>query len=115
MTRKPGIALLGVATTYVDALTWEAMLRAENIPCLVRDAGATVGELQGPLAFGSSTYEVYVPGSAYSRARELLGSELKTTPRTAVPGAQTNAMAWLWLAAVLISVTIAVAVVLGLR
>jgi hypothetical protein len=116
MTRKPGIALLGVANTYVDAMTWEALLRAEKIPCLVRDAGATIGELQGPLAFGSSTYEVYVPGSALQRAKELLGDELKTPSSSSKAArARDTGLAWLWLAGFIVSFAVAVGVMLGLR
>jgi hypothetical protein len=115
MTRKPGIALLGVANTYVDAMSWEALLRAEHIPCLVRDAGATIGELQGPLAFGSSTYEVYVPGSAFSRAKELLGDELKAPARSTEAKPGHNAIAWLWLVGFIVSFSVAIGVMLGLR
>ena len=116
MTRKPGIALLGVANTYVDAMTWEARLRAENIPCLVRDAGATIGELQGPLAFGPSTYEVYVPGSAFIRARDLLRDEL-TPPSPSALAAATDrpGMAWIWAIGLVASFIITAALILGLR
>jgi hypothetical protein len=116
MTRKPGIALLGVASTYVDAMTWEARLRADNIPCLVRDAGATIGELQGPLAFGPSTYEVYVPGSALPRARQLLGAELKTPSPSAIAAATDKAgVAWVWAIGLVVSFVITAVFLLGLR
>jgi hypothetical protein len=116
MTRKPGFALLGVAGTYVDAMTWEARLRADNIPCLVRDAGATIGELQGPLAFGPSTYKIYVPGSALSRAKDLLRDELKTPFPSAQPAAVDKAgFAWVWAIGRVISVIVAAVFMLGLR
>ena len=116
MTRKPGIGLLGVASTYVDAMTWEARLRADNIPCLVRDAGATIGELQGPLAFGPSTYEVYVPGSALSRARDLLREELQTPSHSArAASVDKSGFAWVWAIGLVISFIVAAVFMLGLR
>jgi hypothetical protein len=112
--RKPGIALLGVAGTYVDAMTWEARLRADNIPCLVRDAGATIAELQGP--FGPSTYEVYVPGSALSRAKDLLREELKTPfPSAGEASVDKPGFAWVWAIGLVISFITAAAIILGLR
>lgn len=116
MTRKPGIALLGVASTYVDAMTWETRLRADNIPCLVRDAGATMGELQRPLALGPSTYEVYVPGSALSRAKDLLREELKAPSSSARAAAvDKSGFAWVWAIGLVISFSAAAVFILGLR
>jgi hypothetical protein len=116
MTRKPGIALLGVVSTYVDAITWETSLRGDNIPCLARDAGATIGELQGPLAFGPSTYEVYVPGSALSRAKDLLREELKTpSPSVRAASVDKSGFARVWAIGLVISFIVAAVFLLGLR
>ena len=114
--RKPGIALLGVAGTYVDAMTWEARLRADNIPCLVRDAGARIGELQGPLALGPSAYEVYVPGSALSRAKDLLRAELKTpSPPATAASVDKSGFAPVWAIGLVISFITTAVIILGLR
>ena len=97
-------------------MTWEARLRAGNIPCLVRDVGATIGELQGPLAFGPSTYEVYVPGRALSRAKDLLSQELKPhSPSARSASVDESGFAWVWAIGLAISFITTVAIILGLR
>jgi len=93
--RRPGIALLGIADTYIDAMMWKDMLEQESIPCMVRDGSATIGELQASLP-GSGHMEVYVPASALERSKDILGPVLLPSPARA-PTPATTAVSLIWI------------------
>jgi hypothetical protein len=99
--RRPGIALLGVADTYVDAMMWKDMLEQQSIPCMVRDGSATNADLGGGFAGmgalpGGGRLEVYVPASALERSRDILGPSLLPTPaRETTPAGAAISTVWL--------------------
>jgi hypothetical protein len=94
--RKPGIALLGIADTYVDAMMWKDMLDQQSIPCMVRDGSAPAAQLAGGFLPGPGQMEVYVPATALHRARQIVG------PGLAQPGVEPTAasqgLSLVWLA-----------------
>lgn len=93
--RKPGIALLGIADTYIDAMMWKDRLEQRGIPCMVRDGSATIGEFQAALP-GPGHMEVYVPASALQKSQAILGDALSLSAEPAVlPLAA--AVSWTWL------------------
>lgn len=93
--RKPGIALLGIADTYIDAMMWKDMLQQAGIPCMVRDGSATIGDLQGALP-GPGHMEVYVPATALQKSRNILGPMLTPPAERAVtPAVRTVSAIWL--------------------
>ena len=98
--RKPGIALLAVADTYIDAMMWKDMLEQRSIPCMVRDGSATNAQLGGGFAGmgalpGAGQVEVYVPASALERSREILGVSLLPPARPTT--SEAAAVSWVWL------------------
>jgi hypothetical protein len=94
--RKPGIALLAIADTYIDAMMWKDMLEQQGIPCMVRDGSATIGDLQGALP-GPGHMEVYVPSSALQRSRNILGVSLQPLGLAATtPGLASVSCTWLF-------------------
>ena len=117
--RKPGIALLGVLDDQAEAVIWESMLKAEGIPCLVRNVNAAAAygghtlasDLPGP-------FEVYVPGSALKRAQGVVGSALshdrsRTLKSPVTPDHQPMLLPWLLLS-VLAALSVAGGITLGL-
>lgn len=99
--RKPGIALLGIADTYIDAMMWKDMLEQQSIPCMVRDGSATVGDLGGGLTGagalpGPGHIEVYVPATALQKSRDILGPALESA-YAAAPTPATKAVSLVWL------------------
>jgi hypothetical protein len=112
--RKPGIALLGVLGEQTEAAIWESMLKAEGIPCLVRNLNATA-------SYGASLppgpFEVYVPGSALKRAQGVVGSALShdrsRTLTTRASTGQRSLLPWVLLSALAV-LSVAVGITLGL-
>jgi len=99
--RRPGIALLGIADTYIDAMMWKDMLEQQSIPCMVRDGSATVADLGGGTAGsgalpGFGRLEVYVPASALLKSRDILGPSLLPPPARE-PTPATTAVSLVWL------------------
>ncbi|MEO8458214.1 MAG: DUF2007 domain-containing protein [Chloroflexota bacterium] len=93
--RKPGIALLGRADTYIEAMMWKDRLEQKGIPCMVRDGSATIGEFQAALP-GPGHMEVYVPASALQKAQSILGDALSMRQQpTVTPLVAT--VSWTWL------------------
>jgi hypothetical protein len=119
--RKPGIALLGVADTYIDAMMWKDMLDQQGIPSMVRDGNATVGELGGGLTGegalpGPGHMEVYVPSSALQRAKVILGPSLTPVPWKPTPASTAVSATWLaWILVPILFAGFAGLVVLALR
>lgn len=104
--RKPGIALLGIADTYIDAMMWKDMLEQESIPCMVRDGSATIGELQAALP-GPGHMEVYVPASALAKSRGIVGlTAFAFASERAAPEGSAG-FSWMWLLLVLGPVVVA--------
>lgn len=99
--RKPGIALLGIADTYIDAMMWKDTLEQQGIPCMVRDGSATVGELGGGLTGigalpGPGHIEVYVPATALRRSRDIIGPSLLPAANLKTSAAVAS-VSWMWL------------------
>jgi hypothetical protein len=90
MTRKPGIALLGVATDQSESAIWESVLREECIPCVVRNNNPA-SFYQPSLGFAGYGFEVYVPATALCRAREII-----VPPRTSTRGLQDSSIIAAW-------------------
>jgi hypothetical protein len=105
MTRKPGIALLGTTTDQSEAAIWESILRAEGIPCLVRNNNPA-SFYQPLLGFAGYSFEVYVPATALRRAQEII-----VPPRTSTRGLQDSSIVAAW---VILPATVAGAVLVGL-
>jgi hypothetical protein len=91
MTRKPGIALLGTTTDQSEAAVWESILRAEGIPCLVRNNNPA-SFYQPSLGFAGYSFEVYVPATALRRAQEVI-----VPPRTSTRAAQPLSIVAAWI------------------
>ena len=109
--RKPGIALLATANGRGEAEVWESKLRAAGIPCIVRNTAATA-YLQADLPFGGP-FEVYVPGTALVRARDVLGDlGDRLAPE---PTSEARMFAWVWLFGIAVSLAVGIGVMVGLR
>jgi hypothetical protein len=103
--RKPGVALLGVAPNYIEAMMWKDMLEQQSIPCMVRDGSPANVELGGGFAGlgalpGGGQLQVYVPASALQKSREILGPAL-ASPRNQAPKPLTKTVSAIWLAWIL--------------
>lgn len=99
--RRPGVALLGIADTYIDAMMWKDMLEQQSIPCMVRDGSVTNAQLGGGFAGmgalpGAGQMEVYVPATALQKSRDILGSSLLPPPAQA-PTPVSTTVSWVWL------------------
>jgi hypothetical protein len=79
--RKPGIALVGNVETLPEAELWEAQLRANGIPVLIKAPGRA-GYFIGEEPLDPLGYDVFVPATALKRSREILAPSLNRRART---------------------------------
>jgi hypothetical protein len=76
------MVLVGVAENRAQADVWQAFLRMERIPSLVKNRNP-LDYLQAIVPFISYDLELWVPRSASGRARRALAPSLK--PHSQVP------------------------------
>lgn len=89
------ILKIGTAEDQAEADCWQAILKAEGIPSLVKNRNP-IAYYQATLPFLPFALDVYVPRRAGRRARRLLAPSLRPRPaRDFAPEVKRAAIFWL--------------------